>query len=75
VGLAAITGSLILVFLVTFALRPPGWVQVLLGVALVAGGAVLGWLVANALGHPGPPRPPGGPRRLPDSGSEDPGQA
>jgi hypothetical protein len=66
VALAAITGSLILVFLVAFALRPPAWVQVSIGVALVAGGAILGLLVAKALGGP---REPSGPRRLP--GQED----
>jgi hypothetical protein len=71
VALAAIAGSLILVFLVAFALQPPAWVQVLLGIALIGGGAVLGLVVAKALGMS--PRGPGGPRKLPDDGAEGPG--
>jgi uncharacterized membrane protein len=70
VALAAIAGSLILVFLVAFALQPPAWVQVLLGVALIGGGAVLGLLVAKALG--GPEADPAGPRKLPQDGSDAP---
>lgn len=49
VSAAAMTGVLILVLLVTLAL-PPALVQVVIGVALVSGGAVLGWLVARGLG-------------------------
>jgi hypothetical protein len=68
VATAAIAGSLILVFLVAFALQPPAWVQVVLGVALIGGGAVLGLLVANALGSPRNER--SGPRSVPgDDGS------
>ena len=51
VGAAAVVGLLILVLLVALALQPPAWVQVLVGVALVAGGATLAWLVASALGR------------------------
>jgi hypothetical protein len=51
VGAAAVVGTLVLVLLVTLALEPPGWVQVLIGLALVGGGALLAWLVASALGH------------------------
>lgn len=51
VGSVATVGSLILVALVAIALEPPTWVQVLLGVALAIGGAILAWLVAAALGH------------------------
>jgi phosphate/sulfate permease len=51
VGAAAVVGALILVLLVTLALQPPEWVQVVVGVGLVAGGAALAWLVASALGQ------------------------
>jgi hypothetical protein len=71
VALAAIAGSLILVFLVAFALQPPAWVQVLLGLALIGGGAVLGLIVAKSLSRS--PRGAGGPRKLADDGSEGPG--
>jgi hypothetical protein len=50
VAFAAIVGSLVLVFLISFALEPPAWLQVAIGVGLVSGGAVLAWLVATALG-------------------------
>ncbi len=46
----ALSGLLILVLLVAIALRPPVWLQVVLGLGLVAGAAVLAWLVAVALG-------------------------
>jgi phosphate/sulfate permease len=51
VSAAALVGALIIVLLVTLALQPPEWVQVLVGIALVGGGAVLAWLVASALGR------------------------
>ncbi len=51
VGSLAMVGSLILVALIAIALSPPTWIQVVLGVALACGGAVLAWLVAEALGH------------------------
>ena len=51
VAAAAISGLGILVLLVAIALQPPAWVQVLIGVALAAGGAFLAWLVASALGQ------------------------
>jgi hypothetical protein len=51
VGAAALTGSLILALLVALALQPPTWIQVVVGVGLAAGGAVLAWLVASALGQ------------------------
>jgi hypothetical protein len=51
VGAAAVVGALILVLLVTLALQPPEWLQVAVGVGLVAGGAALAWLVASALGQ------------------------
>ena len=54
----ATVGLLILILVVAFALEPPAWIGVLLGIGLVAGGALLAWLVASALGqsHPGASR-------------------
>ena len=49
VGLLALVGALVLVFLVAFVLSPPSWVQVLIGVLLVAGAALLSWVVAESL--------------------------
>lgn len=48
-GIATVIGLLILTFLVAIALEPPIWAQVLLGIALVAAGAAVAWLVAKAL--------------------------
>ncbi|HEX2240600.1 MAG TPA: hypothetical protein VHJ82_05615 [Actinomycetota bacterium] len=49
VASVALTGLLILVLLVAIAISPPVWIQVLLGVGLALGGALLAWLVATAL--------------------------
>ena len=58
VGSLATVGTLILVALVAIALSPPTWIQVVLGVGLACGGAILAWLVAEALGrHNRGPRP------------------
>ncbi len=51
IAFVALTGSLILVLLIAIALQPPAWVQVVLGVGLASGGALLAWLVAAALGQ------------------------
>ena len=51
VAAAALTGGLILVFIISLALGPPAWVQVTIGVLLVMGGAFLAWLVATAVGQ------------------------
>ena len=60
VSAAATLGVVILVFLVSIALQPPVWVQVMLGVALAIGGAILAWLVASALAQAkSSDRPPG----------------
>lgn len=67
VGAAALVGAVILVLLVTLALQPPEWVQVLVGIALVAGGAALAWLVASALGRSRPPDPSGNSDKGPSS--------
>ncbi|MEA2434205.1 MAG: hypothetical protein QOG54_1662 [Actinomycetota bacterium] len=50
VAFAAIIGTLVLVFLISFALEPPTWVQVIIGMSLAVGGAIFAWLVASALG-------------------------
>lgn len=49
VAFVGMTGLVILVFLVALALQPPEWVQVLVGIGLACGGAILAWLVAAAL--------------------------
>lgn len=51
VGAAAMIGTLILVLLIAIALRPPVWMQVVLGVGLAIGGGTLTWLVVAALGQ------------------------
>jgi membrane protein implicated in regulation of membrane protease activity len=51
VGLSAMVGLMILVVLVSLALEPPPWLQILMGVVLVAVGCILAWLVAAALGE------------------------
>ena len=48
-GAIAMLGSVILVSIIVFALKPPGWVQVVLGVGLLLIGAAIAWLVATAL--------------------------
>jgi protein-S-isoprenylcysteine O-methyltransferase Ste14 len=50
VGAAALAGVVLMVLLLAFYIQPPTWVQVVLGVALALGGALLAWLVATALG-------------------------
>ena len=59
VGLTAMTGLMILVVLVSLALEPPAWLQIVMGVVLVAVACILAWLVAVALRdreRPGPKR-------------------
>lgn len=51
VGGAALTGALILVLLVSIAVQPPAWLQIVLGVALVGGAMCLAWLFTSALRH------------------------
>lgn len=50
-GSASLLGVLTLLIVISFALSPPTWVQVLLGVLLVVGGVAFAWLVASALGQ------------------------
>lgn len=49
VGGAALGGTVILVFLVAIAVQPPVWVQIVIGLVLVAGSIVLAWLYTSAL--------------------------
>lgn len=51
VGAVALIGVVLLSALVAFALQPPTWVQIVVGIALALGGAVLTWLVATAWGR------------------------
>jgi protein-S-isoprenylcysteine O-methyltransferase Ste14 len=51
VATAALVGVALMVLLLAFYLQPPTWVQVVLGVVLAVGGALLAWLVATALGR------------------------
>jgi hypothetical protein len=46
---AATTGALILLLLAAYALQPPVWLQIALGVGLALGGALFAGLVASAL--------------------------
>lgn len=64
VGAAAMIGTLILVLLVAFALRPPVWMQVMLGIGLAIGGGALSWLVVSALGEARATREERGPRSV-----------
>lgn len=50
-GSAAVIGLVILTFLVAFALEPPTWVQIAMGIGLVGAGGALTVLVALALGQ------------------------
>ena len=49
---AALMGLLILVAILAFALNPPAWVQIVLGLVLAAGAVGLAWLVFKALNSP-----------------------
>ena len=47
-------GSVILAGIIVFALKPPGWVQVVLGILLILIGVAIAWLVATALARSRP---------------------
>lgn len=49
VGAAALIGAGILVLLVSIAVEPPAWLQIVLGVALVGGAICFAWLFTMAL--------------------------
>jgi membrane protein implicated in regulation of membrane protease activity len=51
VGLTAMVGLMILVALVSIALEPPAWLQIIMGIVLVGVACLLTWLVASALGQ------------------------
>ena len=51
VGVAAITGMLILLMYIAFTFEPPLWVQLILAVGLTIGGGLLTWIVVTALGE------------------------
>jgi protein-S-isoprenylcysteine O-methyltransferase Ste14 len=51
VGLTAMVGLMILVVLVSLALEPPAWLQIVIGIILVGFACLLAWLVASALGQ------------------------
>ena len=53
VAAAAMVGLLALVLIVALVLQPPAWVQVVMGLGMVAGAVVLAWVVAAALGRRG----------------------
>lgn len=49
VAAAALLGLAVLVSIIAFALQPPGWLQMVLGVGMVAGAVFFAWLLASAL--------------------------
>lgn len=49
VAAAALLGLVVLVAMIAYALQPPGWVQMVLGVVMAAGAVVFAWLLASAL--------------------------
>ena len=49
VAAAALFGLVVLVAMVFYALQPPGWLQIVLGVVMVVGTVFFAWLLASAL--------------------------
>lgn len=49
VAAAALLGLVVLVAMIVYALQPPGWLQMVLGVVMAAGAAFFAWLLASAL--------------------------
>ena len=49
VAAAALLGLVVLVAMIFYALQPPGWLQIVLGVARVGGTVFFAWLLASAL--------------------------
>lgn len=46
---AALLGLVVLAAVLTFALQPPGWIQIVVGVVMAAGAVFFAWLIASAL--------------------------
>lgn len=46
---AALLGLVVLVAIIAYALQPPGWLQMVLGVVMATGAAFFAWLLASAL--------------------------
>lgn len=46
---AALLGLVVLAAILTFALQPPGWLQIVIGVVMAGGAAFFAWLIASAL--------------------------
>jgi uncharacterized membrane protein len=49
VAAAALLGLVVLVAMIAYALQPPGWLQMVLGVGMAAGACFFAWLLASAL--------------------------
>jgi ABC-type Na+ efflux pump permease subunit len=49
VAAAALLGFAVLAAILAFMLEPPGWVQTILGLAMVAAAVFFAWLLASAL--------------------------
>lgn len=49
VAAAALLGLVVLVTMIAYALQPPGWLQMVLGVVMAGGAAFFAWLLASAL--------------------------
>jgi hypothetical protein len=48
VAAAALLGLVVLVAMIFYALQPPGWLQITLGVVMVGGTVFFAWLLASA---------------------------
>lgn len=48
-GSSALLGLMIIAVILAFALSPPVWVQIAIGLGLVGAGVALAWLVAASL--------------------------
>jgi uncharacterized membrane protein len=53
---AALLGLVVLAAVLTFALDPPDWLQIVVGVVMAAGAVFFAWLIASALRKDDSPR-------------------